>query len=268
MKILFLGDIVGPSGCKVVKKYLPDVIKNKAIDFVVANGENAADNGVGITEKISNELFECGINVITTGNHVWDQKETVKHIEREKKLLRPYNLINPAPGKGFEIFLSKNNFKVAVLNLMGNVFMKKCEDVFIEMDKFLKNHDLKKNYDFLIIDFHGEITSEKMAIGHFFDGKATLITGTHTHVPTNDARILKNGTAYITDSGMCGDYDSVIGMNKDNSINKFFKKKSKKHFPSLGEGSLSGVIVDCCTKTGLAKNINSFIIGGVLQNTN
>tara|TARA_B100000989_G_scaffold3128_1_gene2181 strand:+ start:102 stop:908 length:807 start_codon:yes stop_codon:yes gene_type:complete len=268
MRILFLGDIVGPSGCKVIKKFLPKVIKNKAIDFVVANGENAADNGAGITEKISNELFQCGINVITTGNHVWDQKETVEHIEREKKLLRPYNLTNPAPGKGFEIFLSKNNFKVAVLNLMGNVFMKKCEDVFIEMDKFLKNHDLKKNYDFLIIDFHGEITSEKMAIGHFFDGKATLITGTHTHVPTNDARILKNGSAYITDSGMCGDYDSVIGMNKDNSINKFFKKKSAKHFPSLGEGSLSGVIVDCCTETGLAKKINSFIIGGVLQNTN
>ena len=268
MRILFLGDIVGPSGCKVVKKFLPDVIKNKFIDFVVANGENAADNGAGITEKISNELFECGINVLTTGNHVWDQKETVEYIEREKKLLRPYNLTNPAPGKGFEIFLSKNNFKVGVLNLMGNVFMKKCEDVFIEMDKFLKNHDLKKSYDFLIIDFHGEITSEKMAIGHFFDGKATLITGTHTHVPTNDARILKNGTAYITDSGMCGDYDSVIGMNKDNSINKFFKKKSEKHFPSLGEGSLSGVIVDCCTETGLAKKINSFIIGGVLQNTN
>ena len=126
---------------------------------------------------------------------------------------------------------------------------------------------LKKDYDFLIIDFHGEITSEKMAVGHLFDGKATLITGTHTHVPTNDARILKNGSAYITDSGMCGDYDSVIGMNKDNSINKFYKKKAEKHFPSLGTGTLSGVVVDCCLETGLAKKIDSFVMGGVLQNT-
>ena len=188
MRILFLGDIVGPSGCRVVKKYLPDIIKQKNLDFIVANGENAADNGAGITKKISDELFQCGINVLTP----------------------------PAPGKGFEIFLCKNNFKVGVLNLMGNVFMKKCNDVFIETEKFLKNNNLKKNYDFLIIDFHGEITSEKMAIGHLFDGKATLITGTHTHVPTNDARILKKGSAYITDSGMCGDYDSVIGMNIEN----------------------------------------------------
>jgi len=151
---------------------------------------------------------------------------------------------------------------------MGNVFMKKCDDVFIKIEKFLNDYDLKKNYDFLVVDFHGEITSEKMAVGHLFDGKATLITGTHTHVPTNDARILKKGSAYITDSGMCGDYDSVIGMNKDNSINKFLKKKAEKHFPSIGDGTLSGVIVECCTETGLAKKINSFIMGGVLQNTN
>ena len=268
MRIFFLGDIVGPSGCGVVKRLLPDIIKQKKIDFVVANGENAASNGLGITEKISEELFQSGIDVITTGNHVWDQKETVEHIERQKKLLRPYNLTNPAPGKGFEIYLSKTNFKVGVLNLMGNVFMKKCDDVFVETENFLKNYQLKKNFDFLLIDFHGETTSEKMAIGHLFDGKATLVTGTHTHVPTNDARILKNGTAYITDSGMCGDYDSVIGMNKENSINKFLKKKAAKNFPSLGEGSMSGVIVDCCVETGLAKKINSFIIEGVLQNTN
>ena len=139
--------------------------------------------------------------------------------------------------------------------------------LLIHGEKFLIKYKLKKNYDFLIIDFHGEITSEKMAIGHLFDGKSTLITGTHTHVPTNDARILKKGSAYITDSGMCGDYDSVIGMDKNNSINKFFKKKSEKHFPSLGEGTLSGVVVDCCTETGLTKKIKSFLMGGVLQNT-
>ena len=267
MRILFLGDIVGPSGCKVIQKFLPGLIKQENLDFVIANGENAADCGLGITEKISNELFQYGINVLTTGNHVWGQKETIEHIEKEKKLLRPYNLISPAPGKGFEIYLSKNNFKIGVLNLMGNVFMKKCDDVFIQIEKFLEKYKLKKNYDFLVVDFHGEITSEKMAIGHLLDGKATLITGTHTHVPTNDARILKQGSAYITDSGMCGDYDSVIGMNKENSIKKFLKKKAEKHFPSLGEGTLSGVIVDCCTDTGLAKKINSFVMGGVLKNT-
>ena len=149
---------------------------------------------------------------------------------------------------------------------MGNVFMKKCDDVFIKIEKFLNDYNLKKNYDFLVVDFHGEITSEKMAIGHLFDGKATLITGTHTHVPTNDARILKKGSAYITDSGMCGDYDSVIGMNKDNSLNRFLKKDSVKHFPASGEASLSGVIVDCNLETGLANNIESYIFGGQLKN--
>ena len=267
MRLLFLGDIVGPSGCNVVTKYLPDIIKENKINFVIANGENAADSGVGITEGIANKFFDLGINVITTGNHVWDQKETIEHIERENKLLRPLNLISPSPGKGFEIYVCENEFKVGVLNLMGNVFMKKCNDVFEVTQKFLQKYSLKKNFDFLIVDFHGEITSEKMAIGHLFDGKATLVTGSHTHVPTNDARVLSNGTAYITDSGMCGDYNSVIGMNKENSINKFLKKKSCKHFPSLGEGSLSGVIVDCCTTTGLALKIESFKRGGVLNNS-
>ena len=267
MRILFLGDIVGPSGCKVVKEQLPNIIKNKNLDFVIANGENAADNGVGITEKISNELFQCGINVLTTGNHVWDQKETVEHIEKEKKLLRPYNLTAPAPGKGFGIFISKKNFKVGVLNLMGNVFMKKCDDVFEISEKFLKEHKLKEDYDFLVVDFHGEITSEKNAIGYFFDGKATLVVGTHTHIPTNDARILKNGTAYQTDAGMCGDYDSVIGMNKDNSLNRFMKKESTKNYPATGDATLSGVIVDCDIKTGLANKIESYVFGGQLKNT-
>ena len=264
MRILFLGDIVGPSGCRVVKKYLPDIIKQKNLDFIVANGENAADNGAGITKKISDELFQCGINVLTTGNHVWDQKETVEHIEKEKKLLRPYNLTPPAPGKGFEIFLCKNNFKVGVLNLMGNVFMKKCNDVFNAAEIFKNKYKLKVDYDFLVVDFHGEITSEKMAMGHFFDGKATLVVGTHTHVPTNDVRILINGTAYQTDAGMCGDYDSVIGMNKDNSINRFLKKVSTKHYPAEGEATLSGLIVECNALNGLAKKVEPFIHGGEL----
>ena len=268
MKILFLGDIVGESGCIAVEKYLPLKIKEKNIDFVIVNGENAAKEGVGITEEITKNLFKSGVNVITTGNHIWDQKETAEHIERESRLLRPINLLSPSPGKGFEIYDSKNGFKVGVLNLMGNIFMKKCEDVFQTVQKFILQNKLKKNYDFLIVDFHGEITSEKMAMGHFLDGKATLVVGTHTHVPTSDLMILEKGTAYQTDAGMCGDYNSVIGMNKENSINKFLKKSSQKHFPATGNASLCGLIVECDTKTGLAKKISQFIFGGDLQKSN
>ena len=264
MKIFFLGDIVGKSGCLSIKKNLKNIITKKDINFVVVNGENAADNGLGITEKITNDLFESGVQVITTGNHVWDQKETAKLIENEKRLLRPNNLSSSYPGNGFEIF-KINEFKIGVLNLMGNVFMKKCEDVFENSTNFLKKYKLKQDFDFLIVDFHGEITSEKMAIGHLFDGKATLVVGTHTHVPTNDARILSNGTAYQTDAGMCGDYNSVIGMDKNNSLNRFMKQNSVKHFPSNGEASLCGVIVTCNSKNGLAEKVESFIYGGELS---
>ena len=267
MKILFLGDVVGVSGRTMVFKSLLPIIKNKQINFVVVNGENSADSGVGLTEEICKDFFNCGVDVITTGNHVWDQKEIMPYIEKENILLRPKNLHEPSPGKGFQVFSAKNGMKVGVLNLMGNVFMKKCEDVFEATEKFLKNNKLKEDYDFLIVDFHGEITSEKNAIGHFFDGKATLVVGTHTHIPTNDARILKNGTAYQTDAGMCGDYDSVIGMNKDNSLNRFMKKESTKHFPAKGEATLSGVIVDCNVETGLANKVESYIFGGQLSKT-
>ena len=267
MNILFLGDIVGNSGCEAVKKYLPKKIEEKKIDFVIVNGENAAKEGVGITEEVTNNLFASGVNVITSGNHVWDQKETFKHIERENRLLRPKNMIEPSPGKGFGIYNSKNGLKVGVLNLMGNIFMKKCDDAFEAAQRFILNHKLKKDYDLLIVDFHGEITSEKMAMGHFFDGKATFVVGTHTHVPTSDTMILKNGTAYQTDAGMCGDYNSVIGMNKDNSLNKFLKRSSQKHYPATGEASLCGSIVECDVETGLAKSINQFIYGGNLKNS-
>jgi 2',3'-cyclic-nucleotide 2'-phosphodiesterase len=267
MKILFLGDVVGISGRSAILSHLRSEIKNKKIDFVVVNGENAADSGVGLTEEICKDFFDCGVDVVTTGNHVWDQKETMSHIEKENRLLRPKNLFEPSPGKGFGVFTAENEMKVGVLNLMGNVFMKKCEDVFEIAEKFMQKHKLKEDYDFLIVDFHGEITSEKNAMGHFFDGKATLVVGTHTHIPTNDARVLKGGTAYQTDAGMCGDYDSVIGMNKDNSINRFLKKKSIKHFPANGEAALSGVIVDCNIETGLANNIENFVYGGDLKNT-
>ena len=267
MRILFLGDVVGNSGCsKILNNLLSQKELNK-IDFVIVNGENAAESGVGLTKEICEDFFKCGVDVITTGNHVWDQKDIMKFIENENRLLRPKNLFEPSPGKGFEVFQNKKNVKIGVLNLMGNVFMKKCDDVFEVSEKFLKEHKLKEDYDFLVVDFHGEITSEKNAIGYFFDGKATLVVGTHTHIPTNDARILKNGTAYQTDAGMCGDYDSVIGMNKDNSLNRFMKKESTKHYPATGDATLSGVIVDCDIKTGLANKIESYVFGGQLKNT-
>ena len=266
MRILFLGDIVGISGCSRLIDNLLDEIKLEKIDFVIVNGENAASQGVGLTKKICEDFFNCGVDVITTGNHVWDQKEIMDYINKEERLLRPKNLFEPSPGKGFNIFNSKKGIKIGVLNLMGNVFMKKCEDVFEVSEKFMREYKLKKDYDLLVVDFHGEITSEKNAIGHIFDGKATLVVGTHTHIPTNDARILKGGTGYQTDAGMCGDYDSVIGMNKKNSINRFLKKNSTKHYPATGEATLCGVIIECNVETGLAKNIKSYINGGQLKN--
>tara|TARA_B100002019_G_C21200570_1_gene563800 strand:+ start:209 stop:1012 length:804 start_codon:yes stop_codon:yes gene_type:complete len=267
MRILFLGDVVGISGCSKITNNLLDQIKLNEIDFVIANGENADQSGVGLTKDICRDFFNSGINVITTGNHVWDQKDIMNFIDKESRLLRPKNLFEPAPGKGFEIYEVNKDIKIGVLNLMGNIFMKKCDDVFETSKIFLEKYKLKVDYDLLVVDFHGEITSEKNAIGHFFDGKATLVVGTHTHIPTNDARILKNGTAYQTDAGMCGDYDSVIGMNKDNSIKRFMKQESVKHFPALGEATLSGIIVECDVETGLARNARSYIFGKHLNNS-
>ena len=267
MRILFLGDVVGVSGCSKLLNNLKSQIEKEKIDFVIVNGENASETGVGLTKEICQDFYNCGVDVITTGNHVWDQKQIMNYIDKEHKLLRPLNLFEPAPGKGFQIYESDKGVKIAVLNLMGNVFMKKCEDVFEVSKKFINTYKLKKDYDLLIVDFHGEITSEKNAIGHFFDGNATLVVGTHTHIPTNDARILKNGTAYQTDAGMCGDYDSVIGMNKENSLNRFMKESSIKHFPSKGEANLCGVIVDCDVETGLAKKIRSYIFGDNFKKT-
>ena len=267
MKILFLGDVVGISGCSKLTNNLLDQIRINKIDFVIVNGENADKTGVGLTKEICNDFFNCGVDVITTGNHVWDQKDIMKFIDEENRLLRPHNLFEPAPGKGFQIYTTQKDIKVGVLNLMGNIFMKKCDDVFEISKKFLDKYKLKKDYDILIVDFHGELTSEKNALGHFFDGNATLVVGTHTHIPTNDARVLNKGTGYQTDAGMCGDYDSVIGMNKENSLNRFMKKDSIKHFPAIGEGTLSGVMVDCNLETGLADNIKSYIFGSQLNNT-
>ena len=266
MNLLILGDVMGASGRRALKNKLPNIIVENKIDFVVANGENAADDGRGITKLIAEDFFLRGVDVITSGNHIWDKQETTDYIDQENRLLRPANLAEGSPGKGYDIYISKDKkYKIGVINLMGNVFMRKTEDVFQTAKNVSKKLVLKKNVDFLVVDFHGEITSEKMAIGHFFDGLSTCVVGTHTHVPTADTRILENGTAYQTDIGMCGDYNSVIGMNKENSIKKFLKEKdSVKHFPAEGEGTLSGIIVETNLETGLAKKVTRLIDGGSL----
>ena len=266
MKLLILGDVMGASGRNALKNKLPKIITKNEVDFVIVNGENAADDGRGITQDIAEEFFSKGVDVITSGNHIWDKQETTNYIDQENRLLRPANLANGSPGKGYEIYISKNKkYKIGVINLMGNVFMRKTEDAFQTARNISQKLILKKDVDFLVIDFHGEITSEKMAIGHFFDGLSTCVVGTHTHVPTADTRILEKGTAYQTDIGMCGDYNSVIGMNKENSIKKFLKDKDAvKHFPAEGEGTLSGIIVEAELKTGLAKIVTRLIDGGSL----
>ena len=268
MNILLLGDILGSSGRKAVTTKLPNLIRQKEIDFVIVNGENADDSGFGLTKKNFDEIIKAGADVITSGNHIWDQKEAVEFITSEKRLLRPENLFQGSPGEGFGIFKAKNNKKVAVVNLMGNKFMKKCDDVFQAAKKFIQKVQLKKDADFIVVDMHGEITSEKMAMGYLFDGKATIVVGTHTHVPTSDYCILDQGTAYQTDIGMCGDYNSVIGMNRDNSLKKFLKDPSAvTHYPAVGEASISGLMVNADNATGLAKKVIPIIFGGKLEST-
>jgi 2',3'-cyclic-nucleotide 2'-phosphodiesterase len=266
VNLLILGDVMGISGREALKSKLPKIITENKIDFVIVNGENAAEDGRGITKLIAEEFFSEGVDVITSGNHIWDKKETTDYIDKENRLLRPANLVEGSPGKGYEIYNSKNKkYKIGVINLMGNVFMRKTDDAFQKAKSISEKLILKKNVDFLVVDFHGEITSEKMAMGHFFDGLSTCVVGTHTHVPTADTRILDKGTAYQTDLGMCGDYNSVIGMNKENSVKRFLNDKNAiKHFPAEGEGTLSGIIVETDLKTGLAKKVIRLIDGGSL----
>ncbi len=266
MKILILGDVVGASGRAAIKENLDNIIKENEIDFTIINGENSADDGRGITNSIAEEFFSKGVDVITSGNHIWDKQETTDFINTESRLLRPANLVDGSPGNGFGIFIAKNKkFKVAVINLMGNVFMRKTENVFEKAKKIKEKIKLKKDVDFIVVDIHAEITSEKMAMGHFFDGLSTCVVGTHTHVPTADTRILDGGTAYQTDIGMCGDYNSIIGMNKENSLKKFLNDKNAvQHFPAVGEATISGIIIEADQNTGLAKKITRLIKGGNL----
>ena len=266
MKILFLGDVMGRSGRHSLRDHLPQAITDNNIDFVIANGENAA-GGFGITESICNELYSYGVNVITTGNHLWDQKEITNYIDKDQNLLKPYNFAEGSPGLGFNIYELENKEKIAVINIMGNLFMRSCDNAFFKIEEVLQKIDVK-DLSFIFVDFHAEASSEKMAMGHHLDGRVTAVVGTHTHVPTADATIMEHGTAYQTDAGMCGDYDSVIGTKKQEFVRKFATQDTerKRVPPADGVGTLCGVIIESQHDNLLAKNIQSIRIGGKIGN--
>lgn len=264
MKILFIGDIVGRSGREAVEKHLPLVVKKYEPDVIIANAENAA-HGFGLTEKIAVELFDLGVDCITTGNHVWDQREMIAYIAREPRILRAATIPAPAPGRGVYEGRGKDGGRFVVIHLMGRVFMDPMDCPFRTADDILKTYHLGRNCDSIFVDFHGEATSEKMALAQYLDGRVTAVVGTHTHIPTADAQIFNEGTAYQTDAGMTGDYDSVIGMKKEIPIFKFIRKMpSERMSPACGEATFCAVFVEGDVR-GKAKSIRPIRMGGRLQ---
>jgi metallophosphoesterase (TIGR00282 family) len=267
MRLLFLGDIVGRAGRKAVVDHLPDLIDKLKADFVVINGENAA-GGFGITEEIADAVIDAGADAITLGNHSWDQREALVFIERQPRLIRPVNFPPGTPGRGANLITGRNGHRVLVVNVMGRVFMDAIDDPFTAVSREIEACPLGVAADAILIDMHAEATSEKQALGHFVDGRASFVVGTHTHVPTSDLRILSGGTAYMSDAGMCGDYDSVLGMEKDEPIQRFLTKIPRGRFePATGEATLSGAIVEINEITGLAKRVAPVRLGGVLEET-
>ena len=265
MRILFIGDIVGRSGRAVVLERLPGLVRDWKLDFVVINAENAA-GGFGITEAIYNELIDAGADAITLGNHAWDQKEALVFIERAPKLIRPLNYPPGTPGRGVALVDARNGARVLVINAMGRIFMDPLDDPFAAIERELTACPLKRAADAIIVDIHGEATSEKQAMGHFCDGRASLVVGTHTHAPTADHQILRGGTGYISDVGMSGDYDSVIGMAKDEPLNRFVRRIPSGRFePALGAATLCAVALETDDATGLARAIGAVRLGGRLE---
>jgi metallophosphoesterase (TIGR00282 family) len=252
MRLLFLGDIVGRPGRTAVCEALPGLITRYAIDFVVINGENAA-GGFGITEAILNDLLDAGADCVTLGNHAFDQRDTLVFIERTERLIRPLNYPKGTPGKGATLLKTKSGADVLVINAMGNVFMPSLDCPFRAIDAELTACALKQGADAILVDFHAEATSEKQALGLFLDSRVSVVVGTHTHTPTADARVLPGGTAYMTDAGMCGDYNSVLGMDSEEPINRFLTKIPRGRYePATGPGAISGLLVDIDDATGLA----------------
>jgi metallophosphoesterase (TIGR00282 family) len=267
MRLLFLGDIVGRAGRTVVCDALPGLIRRYGLDFVVINGENSA-GGFGITEAIFNDLIDAGADCVTLGNHSFDQKETLVFIERHDRLIRPLNYPKGTPGKGATLLQSKKGADVLVINAIGRVFMSEMDCPFRAVDAELTACALKRGADAVLIDFHAEATSEKQALGVFLDGRVSLVVGTHTHTPTADARILPGGTAYMSDAGMCGDYNSVLGMDADEPINRFLTRIPRGRYePAVGPGTISGFAVDTDDSTGLAVNAAPLRLGPHLEPT-
>ena len=261
MRLLFLGDIVGRPGRNAVVQRLPALRERWRLDCVVINGENAA-GGFGITEAICDEVLAAGADAITLGNHAWDQREALVFIERRPRLVRPANYPPGAPGRGAALIDTTKGHRVLVVNLLGRVFMDALDDPFAAADRELALYPLGQVADAVVVDVHAEATSEKQALGYHLDGRATLVVGTHTHVPTADGRVLPGGTAYLSDAGMCGDYDSVLGMQKDEPIRRFLQKTPGSRLePASGEGTLSGLAVETDDRTGLAARIAAVRIG-------
>lgn len=267
MRILFIGDIMGRTGREALKTHLPGLKEKLEPDIVIVNGENAA-NGHGITEAICKDFYSWGVDVVTSGNHIWDQREILSYINRDKNLLRPINYPPGAPGQGLISVTAGNGQKITIINAMGRVFMNELDDPFRVVKDALVHERLGQNTAAIFVDFHGETTSEKMSFAHYFDGQVSAVVGTHTHVPTADAHILPGGTAYQTDAGMTGDYDSVIGVEKGLAIHRFVKKTPSERFrPAKGEASLCGTLIVTDDQTGLAHSIQPLRMGGILSGT-
>jgi 2',3'-cyclic-nucleotide 2'-phosphodiesterase len=265
MRILFIGDVVGRSGRAAIAAHVPRLIADWKLDFVAINGENAA-GGFGITESIYSEFMDLGVDIVTGGNHSWDQKEALVFIERAPKLLRPINYPPGTPGRGAALIEARNGGRVLVVNVMGRAFMDPLDDPFAAVERELAACALKSAADAIIVDMHCEATSEKQAMGHFCDGRASLVVGTHTHTPTADHQILNGGTAFISDVGMTGDYDSVIGMSKEEPINRFLRRISSSRFePAAGPATLCAVAVETDDATGLARHVGPVRLGGRLE---
>ncbi|MBL9096515.1 MAG: YmdB family metallophosphoesterase [Alphaproteobacteria bacterium] len=267
MRILFLGDIVGRAGRIAVVETVPVLRRDLALDFVIVNGENAA-GGFGINEEICNALFHAGVDCISTGNHAFDQRDKVDVFDAERRLLRPVNYPKGVPGRGVGLYETKTGKRVLVINAMGRTFMDPIDDPFAAVDRELEDCRLGWGCDAAVVDMHAEATSEKMSMGHYCDGRASLVVGTHSHVPTADAQVLTGGTAYQTDAGACADYDSVIGMEKTEPITRFVRKLSTGRMnPAQGPATVCGVFVETDDNTGLAKRIDPVRVGGRLKPT-
>ena len=266
MRLLFLGDIVGRSARQAVIAQLPDIRKELALDGVVVNCENAA-GGFGVTPAICEALFAAGADVLTTGNHVWDKAEISPYIQKQPRLLRPANMAREFPGAGVVVHKLANGQRLGVVNVMCNLFMAENGNMFEALDKELESLALGRDADVILVDVHGEATSEKVATGFYCDGKVSCVVGTHTHIPTADHRILPQGTAYQTDAGMCGDYISVIGMDPDIAISRFTGRKSGRLSVATGEPTLCGLLIETDDATGLAQQVLPFRRDGVLSQT-